>query len=73
MSKEFFKKYFLVNISDSKGLKPLLFVILYIDAQAAVGGTYAITTFRLDRRRQFSSELIIHNLLAKTIIYQEIN
>ena len=36
MSQEFFKQYFLVNISDSKGLKPLLFVMLYIDAQAAV-------------------------------------
>ena len=36
MSQDFFKKYFLVNISDSKGLKPLLFVMLYIDAQAAV-------------------------------------
>ena len=28
MSQEFFKKYFLVNISDSKGLKPVLFVML---------------------------------------------
>ena len=36
MSQDFFKKYFLVNISDSKGLKGLLFVILYIYTQAAV-------------------------------------
>ena len=36
MSQEFFKKYFLVNFSDAQGLKPLLFVMLYIDAQAAV-------------------------------------
>ena len=36
MSQEFFKKYFLVNFSDAQGLKPLLFVMLCIDAQAAV-------------------------------------
>ena len=39
MSQEFFKKYFLVNFSDAQGLKPLLFVMLCIDAQAAVGNT----------------------------------
>ena len=36
MSQKFFKKYFLVNISDSKVWKPLLFVLPYIDVQGAV-------------------------------------
>ena len=38
MTQDFFNIYFLVNISDAQGLKPLLFVMLYIDAQAAVDG-----------------------------------